>query len=75
MDFSIDPVERSQLDPHCYQPVYYIDKPIQKPPNFGSVMKLHLKQNNLTFSTRLGPVSIQTIFPDTMDVHIDVSQP
>ena len=36
---------------------------------------MHLKPNNLTLCTSHDPVSVHTIFPDTIEVHIDVSQP
>ena len=75
MDYSIDPIERSQFDPHFNELVDYIDRPIQTPPNFGFLMKIHLKPNNLTLCTSYDTVSVHTIFPDTMELHIDVSQP
>ena len=34
MDYSIDPIERSQLDPNFNELVDYIDRPIQTPLNF-----------------------------------------
>ena len=46
-----------------------------KPPNFVFLMKIDLKPNNLTLCTNHHPVSVYTIFPGTMEVHIDVSQP
>ena len=75
MDYSIDPIERSQFDPHFNELVDYIDRPIQTPPNFCFLMKIHLKPNNLTLCTSGDTVSVHTIFPDTMELHIDVSQP
>ena len=47
MDYSIDPIERSQFDPHFNELVDYIDRPIQTSPNFGFHMKIHLNPNNL----------------------------
>ena len=37
-------------------------------------MKLHLKPNNLTLCTSHDPVSVHTVFPDTIEVHIDVTE-
>ena len=75
MDFSIDPIERSHFDSHFNGLVDYIDKPIQTPLNFGFLMKIHLKPNILTLCTSHDPVCVHTIFPHTMEVHFDVSQP
>ena len=36
---------------------------------------MHLKLNNLTLCTSHDPVSVHTIFPNTTEIHIDVSQP
>ena len=55
--------------------VDYNDRPIQTPPNFGFLMKMHLKPNNLTLCTCHDLVSVHPIFPDNMEFHIDVSQP
>ena len=38
-------------------------------------MKIDLKPEDLTICTRHDPVSIHNIFLDTMEVHIDFSQP
>ena len=74
MDHSIDPIERSQLHCHFDELVDYLDRPIQTPPNLGFLMKIHLKPEDLTICINHDPVSIHTIFPDTIEVNIDVSQ-
>ena len=74
MYYLIGPIVRSQFDPH-FNELDYIYRPIQKPPNFGFLMKIHLKPNNHTLCTSHDPVSAYTIFPNTMEVHIHVSQP
>ena len=73
MDYSIDPIERSQLDPHFDELVGYINAH-KNSPNLGFLLKIHLKSKNLTICTSIDPVPIHIIFPDTRDVNIDVSQ-
>ena len=74
MDHSIDPIERPQLDSHFDELVDYIKSPIQTPHNPGFLMKINLKPKDLTICRNHDQVSIHTIFPDIMDVNIDVSQ-
>ena len=74
MDYFIDPTERSQSVPHSNEFVDYIDRSFKMPPNFSFLMTLLIKPNNLTLCTSNGPVSVHTIFPDIMEVYIDVSQ-
>ena len=48
MDYSIDTIERSPLDPHFDELVVYIDRPIQTHHNLGFLMKIHLEPKDLT---------------------------
>ena len=74
MDYSIDPIERSQYDAHLMNLLIALIDPSKHLLIFGFLMKIHLKPNNLTLWTSHDQVSVHTIFPDTMEVHIDVSQ-
>ena len=74
MDYSFDPIGRAQLDPHLDELVEYITRPIHTPPNLGFLLKIHLRSKDLTIYRSHDPVPVHTIFPDTMEVNIDVQQ-
>ena len=76
MDYSIDPIERSQLDPHLDELVDYIHRPIQTPDTLGFLMEIHLNSTDLFSNVTRShePVPMHTIFPDTMEVNIAVPQ-
>ena len=67
MDCSIDPVERSQLDPHFDDLVDYINRSIETPPTLGFLMEIHLKSTDLVLNVYRNdePVAKHTVFSDS----------
>ena len=73
MDYSIDPIERSQLHPHFDELGDYIHRPTQTPSTLGFLMKIYLRSTDLVLHIPRShePAAIHTRFSDTLEVNID----